>query len=376
MFSGEVKNNSEHSVGFQELAMIRSAVKSGNGRLGKTKRFGSVFAHHNYYLFEFNEDHSITIKNVLDPEIDSGKIEMYEEEFGSGRSRNGKITIINPWSQLVRSRQGRGIFDNAGSSQQTASSGSTYVMDGGQSKGINSNGRGRSIDDNFSKGDGDSRGKASLEIKPIAATPEKNTLVLDVQDSVRTAVREELNRMGEEYGWIPKGEKAVRDVRLPKKTEEDKYVSRTVRTILEAEATPEDVLPTIEEMVANGEFSYDKYTDKEAMADAERELRTRGWDKEENSGRKGKGKRKLFETKIRKQRFWCNTKEKTADRNGTAVFCLLFKNIYNSFFSAEVYAFLVSVEEKVDFVSAYTGVGGNGFAVAPALSVGGENIKL
>ena len=117
----------------------------------------------------------------------------------------------------------------------------------------------------------------SLDLKTPDATPEQASLLSDVQDSVRTAVREELNRMGEEYGWIPRGEKATREVWIPKKTADDKYVSQTVRTILEAKATPEDILPTVEELVANGEFSYDRYTDEEAIAEAEGTIKNLGW---------------------------------------------------------------------------------------------------
>ncbi len=121
-------------------------------------------------------------------------------------------------------------------------------------------------------------GKTSIEVKPENTTSEESSLVSEVQDSVRTTVREELDRMGREYGWIPKGEKAVREVKLPKKTEKDKRVSQTVRTILEAKATPDAAIPRIEKMVEDGVFSYDAYTDKQAIADAEASIRESGWE--------------------------------------------------------------------------------------------------
>lgn len=64
------------------------------------------------------------------------------------------------------------------------------------------------------------------------------------------------------YGYIPAGERAYREVQVPKKTADDKYVSRTIRTVLEAKATPDAMVPTLERMVAKGEFSYDRYTDQ------------------------------------------------------------------------------------------------------------------
>ncbi len=81
-----------------------------------------------------------------------------------------------------------------------------------------------------------------------------------------------------EYGVIPKGENPARDIQVPRKTAKDKNVSQTVRTILEANATPDEVLPTIEELVTKGEFSYNVYTDKEAISKAEENITKKGWE--------------------------------------------------------------------------------------------------
>ena len=86
------------------------------------------------------------------------------------------------------------------------------------------------------------------------------------------------NQLIEEFGAIPKGEKPYRDVSVPSKTAEDKKVSQTVRTILEAEVTPDEAVPTIEKMVEDGIFSYDVYTDKQAIADSEAYIKEYGWD--------------------------------------------------------------------------------------------------
>ena len=95
------------------------------------------------------------------------------------------------------------------------------------------------------------------------------------KDAVST---EEYGKLVERYGAIPKGEKPSRDVSVPARTERDKKVSQTVRTILEAKATPDVALPTIEKMVEDGVFSYDVYTDKQAISDAEAYIQEYGWD--------------------------------------------------------------------------------------------------
>lgn len=86
----------------------------------------------------------------------------------------------------------------------------------------------------------------------------------------------------EKYGAIPYGENPSRDIQVPKKTAKDKKVSQTVRTILEAKATPDEALPTIEKMVEDGVFSYDVYTDKQAIKDSEDYLKEYGWSESYN----------------------------------------------------------------------------------------------
>lgn len=89
--------------------------------------------------------------------------------------------------------------------------------------------------------------------------------------------KELLAEYAEKYGTIPAGEKPARSVQVPRRTGERERVSRTVRTILEAGATPEEAVPGIEELTARGAFSYEAYSDREAIADAEGRIRRQGW---------------------------------------------------------------------------------------------------
>ena len=79
------------------------------------------------------------------------------------------------------------------------------------------------------------------------------------------------------YGEIPEGENATRQVRLPRKTSDKEKVSQTVRTILEANATPDEIVPTIEELALRGEYSYETYSDNQAISDAETKIKDVGW---------------------------------------------------------------------------------------------------
>ena len=91
---------------------------------------------------------------------------------------------------------------------------------------------------------------------------------------IRTKTYDELI---EKYGIIPSGERPHRDIQVPRKTSKNKKVSQTVRTILEAGATPDEAVPTIEKMVEDGVFSYESYSDKEAISNAEGYIKKYGW---------------------------------------------------------------------------------------------------
>lgn len=107
---------------------------------------------------------------------------------------------------------------------------------------------------------------------------EQQSLLQDIQSGVRDTVREELERMGKEYGWIKAGENPARDIRVPRKTDKDHNVSQTIRTILEAGVTPDAAVPTIEQMIVQGDFSYERITDKEALAEAEKTIERKGFE--------------------------------------------------------------------------------------------------
>lgn len=133
--------------------------------------------------------------------------------------------------------------------------------------------------------------------------------VNDAQFS-REIPEENYEALKEKYGYIPAGERAYREVQVPKKTADDKYVSRTIRTVLEAKATPDAMVPTLERMVAKGDFSYGRYTDKQAISDAESRIKTEGWQKTLNK--------------------WKNSTKEGISKENTAIGWALYNNAANS----------------------------------------------
>lgn len=122
-----------------------------------------------------------------------------------------------------------------------------------------------------------------LDTETVAFRPEqiKNTTnrtpTSDPDIRYSLSNREQLDQYIQEYGAIPRGERPYREVQIPKRTSETQKVSQTVRTILEAQATPNEAIQRIEELVADGTLSYNPYSDRQAMTDAENTIRDKGY---------------------------------------------------------------------------------------------------
>ena len=110
------------------------------------------------------------------------------------------------------------------------------------------------------------------------AAPKAAERIETLASEGRTRTQEALDKLREAYGTIKPGEKPSREVALPKKTSERKHLSQTVRTILESNVTPDVALPTIEQAVLDGDFSYIRYSDKAAIEDAKETIQNKGWD--------------------------------------------------------------------------------------------------
>lgn len=103
----------------------------------------------------------------------------------------------------------------------------------------------------------------------------------EIRKNVNDLVSRTYRDLVDENGFIKRGEKPTRDGQTPKKDRKGRKVSMTVRTILEAGVTPDEIIPDIKKLTAGGVFSYDTYTDKQAIADARKKIAGSdgiGWD--------------------------------------------------------------------------------------------------
>lgn len=116
-----------------------------------------------------------------------------------------------------------------------------------------------------------------------------------VEKQVESSTRENLDRMIDEYGAIEPGENPARDVQIPQSTDGEDRVSQTLRTVMEANVTPDSYIPTIEEMIESGEYSFKSFGDQEALSMAYNKIQKKGfpnaladWTKEVGKGRVSK----------------------------------------------------------------------------------------
>ena len=85
--------------------------------------------------------------------------------------------------------------------------------------------------------------------------------------------------LGNEFGTIEPGENPVREANTPERTAKGNKVTQSVRTVMEADATPESRLDDIRAAVTEGQFSYVPIANADRAASAETKLKNDGWQK-------------------------------------------------------------------------------------------------
>lgn len=120
--------------------------------------------------------------------------------------------------------------------------------------------------------------KGSVTQPSSAVNPESGRQSKRIDPETRREAEESVARYVEQYGAIPPGENPARVIELPRRTERDNKVSQTVRTILEAQATPDEMVPDIEKLVADGKLSYNPISDESAVSEATAYIERVSWD--------------------------------------------------------------------------------------------------
>ena len=85
------------------------------------------------------------------------------------------------------------------------------------------------------------------------------------------------SKMVNDYGAIPEGMNPARVVDVPQSTNGTDRVSNVARTIMESGVTPDNLIPALENHVAEGLFSHDVKSLKKTLSGATKTIQKKGW---------------------------------------------------------------------------------------------------
>nr|DAV25350.1 MAG TPA: hypothetical protein [Caudoviricetes sp.] len=86
------------------------------------------------------------------------------------------------------------------------------------------------------------------------------------------------NLQAQSSEFYPEGANAARPVDVPMYDADGNHISKSASTVLGAKAIPDDVIPQIEQMIADGELSYTTVKDKESLQRARNTVERYGFD--------------------------------------------------------------------------------------------------
>lgn len=86
------------------------------------------------------------------------------------------------------------------------------------------------------------------------------------------------NLQAQSSRFYPEGANAVRPVDVPMQDFDRRNVSKSASTVMGAKVIPDDVVPMIEQMVADGKLSYDARSDEESVVNANKTIADKGFD--------------------------------------------------------------------------------------------------
>lgn len=90
--------------------------------------------------------------------------------------------------------------------------------------------------------------------------------------------RKALDRLAEEYGTITEGETPIRKSNLPNRTSENRYLSEYARTLYEANATNENILPALESKITEEDFSHERISNQRILDNLQKTVDRNGID--------------------------------------------------------------------------------------------------
>lgn len=119
--------------------------------------------------------------------------------------------------------------------------------------------------------------------EPVNSDPLPDALLGGNSDGLGAADAGSLNSayqnlQAQSTRFYPEGANAARPVDVPMQDFSGRNVSKSASTVMGAKAIPDDVVPMIEQMVADGKLSYDARSDEESVVNANKTIADKGFD--------------------------------------------------------------------------------------------------
>lgn len=109
-----------------------------------------------------------------------------------------------------------------------------------------------------------------------------NTHDMQISEKYSLDAMDKTEALLEQYGALPEGERegsaAGREVRVPRRTAKENRTRRTVRTVMEAAVTSDEIAGDLKEKIEAGEFSYLPTSNKTLLDNAETLVKEKGFD--------------------------------------------------------------------------------------------------
>lgn len=109
-----------------------------------------------------------------------------------------------------------------------------------------------------------------------------NTHDMQISEKYSLDAMDKTEALLEQYGALPEGERegsaAGREVRVPRRTAKENRTRRTVRTVMEAAVTSDEIAGDLKEKIEAGEFSYLPTSNKTLLDNAETLVKEKGFE--------------------------------------------------------------------------------------------------
>ena len=224
-----------------------------------------------YKAYEY-DNHQIILKVLLE-ETNDNMEKLITEAIKNGGERinqniSSVVTFIRDWERTHNS------------TVSYSEDGRTTLYDDEISDSELGHNRGKSFENGGKNSESDTlKSKPTVNYESTKKTS-NNSSVVTSRFEIDTEGQAKLDELVKKYGAVKKGVAPTRDVTLPKRTSDDKYVRQSTRTAIESDRISDEVARELIDAIANGDdrFTYRRENNNKSLKMAESLLKTEGYE--------------------------------------------------------------------------------------------------